>query len=162
MARRLTPMFVGSGESPSESTAVSAELVDLLGIGDIRDLDLDVTWRPRLQRDRLRVPIGLTDQGQPIALDIKESGVLRAGGVGGLGGDNKDRIVSLTTDEATAFAVLDRYVEAGGTFVDTSNNYAFWTTGSQGGESEAVLARSHQPVLVVPAQVSEEPAPITS
>ena len=73
MARRLTPMFVGSGESPSESTAVSAELVDLLGIGDIRDLDLDVTWRPRLQRDRLRVPIGLTDQGQPIALDIKES-----------------------------------------------------------------------------------------
>ena len=46
-----------------------------------------------------------------------------------------------TTDEATAFAVLDRYVEAGGTFVDTSNNYAFWATGSQGGESEAVLAR---------------------
>lgn len=45
------------------------------------------------------------------------------------------------TDEATAHAVLDRYVEAGGTFVDTSNNYAFWATGSQGGESEAVLAR---------------------
>lgn len=29
------------------------------------------------------------------------------------------------TDEATSFAVLDRYVEAGGTFVDTANNYAF-------------------------------------
>ncbi|MEE1740182.1 aldo/keto reductase [Streptomyces sp. BE147] len=45
------------------------------------------------------------------------------------------------TDEATSFAILDRYVEAGGTFVDTSNNYAFWFTGSRGGESEGVLGR---------------------
>ncbi|MBI9114363.1 type VII secretion protein EccCa [Sanguibacter suaedae] len=73
LARRLTPLVVGSGETPTETAAVSAELVDLLGIGDVRDLDLDVTWRPRPQRDRFRVPIGLTDQGQPIALDIKES-----------------------------------------------------------------------------------------
>lgn len=29
------------------------------------------------------------------------------------------------TDEKTSFAVLDRYAEAGGTFVDTSDNYAF-------------------------------------
>ena len=40
------------------------------------------------------------------------------------------------TDEETAFAILDRYVEAGGTFIDTSDNYAFWFNGSQGGESE--------------------------
>ena len=40
------------------------------------------------------------------------------------------------TDEATSFAILDRYVEAGGTFIDTSDNYAFWVDGSQGGESE--------------------------
>ncbi|WP_419993929.1 aldo/keto reductase [Streptomyces boninensis] len=45
------------------------------------------------------------------------------------------------TDEETAFAILDRYVEAGGSFVDTSNNYAFWNDGSQGGQSEAVLGR---------------------
>ncbi|MFI7336742.1 aldo/keto reductase [Streptomyces sp. NPDC050085] len=43
------------------------------------------------------------------------------------------------TDEKTSFAILDRYVEAGGTFVDTSDNYAFWQTGSVGGESETVL-----------------------
>ncbi|WP_394429069.1 aldo/keto reductase [Streptomyces sp. SGAir0957] len=43
------------------------------------------------------------------------------------------------TEEKTAFAILDRYVEAGGTFVDTSDNYAFWQTGSVGGESETVL-----------------------
>jgi aryl-alcohol dehydrogenase-like predicted oxidoreductase len=45
------------------------------------------------------------------------------------------------TDEATSLAILDRYVEAGGTFIDTSDNYAFWHTGSQGGESEELLGR---------------------
>ncbi|GAA3505030.1 aldo/keto reductase [Streptomyces prasinosporus] len=45
------------------------------------------------------------------------------------------------TDEKTSFAVLDRYVEAGGNFVDTSDNYAFWTDGGQGGQSEELLGR---------------------
>ena len=45
------------------------------------------------------------------------------------------------TDEATSFAILDRYVEAGGNFIDTSNNYAYWYDGGQGGESEALLGR---------------------
>jgi aryl-alcohol dehydrogenase-like predicted oxidoreductase len=45
------------------------------------------------------------------------------------------------TDEATSFAILDRYVEAGGTFIDTSDNYAFWVNATQGGESEELLGR---------------------
>ena len=45
------------------------------------------------------------------------------------------------TDEATSFAILDRYVEAGGTFIDTSGNYAFWVNATQGGESEELLGR---------------------
>ncbi|WDV55939.1 aldo/keto reductase [Streptomyces coeruleorubidus] len=45
------------------------------------------------------------------------------------------------TDEKTSFAALDRYVEAGGTFIDTSDNYAFWADGSQGGQSEELLGR---------------------
>jgi len=44
------------------------------------------------------------------------------------------------TDEATSFAILDRYVAAGGTFIDTADNYAFWV-GTQGGESEELLGR---------------------
>jgi aryl-alcohol dehydrogenase-like predicted oxidoreductase len=44
-------------------------------------------------------------------------------------------------DERTSFAILDRYVEAGGTFIDTADNYAFWLTGSRGGESESLLGR---------------------
>jgi aryl-alcohol dehydrogenase-like predicted oxidoreductase len=46
-----------------------------------------------------------------------------------------------TIDEATSYAVLDRYVEAGGTFIDTADNYAFWADGSQGGQSENLLGR---------------------
>jgi aryl-alcohol dehydrogenase-like predicted oxidoreductase len=46
-----------------------------------------------------------------------------------------------TTDDATSLAILDRYVEAGGSFIDTANNYAYWVNGTQGGESEALLGR---------------------
>ena len=46
-----------------------------------------------------------------------------------------------TTDEATSFAILDRYAEAGGNFIDTSNNYLYFVNGTQGGESEALLGR---------------------
>ena len=46
-----------------------------------------------------------------------------------------------TVDEETSFAILDRFVEAGGTTIDTANCYSFWIPGAQGGESEAVLGR---------------------
>jgi aryl-alcohol dehydrogenase-like predicted oxidoreductase len=46
-----------------------------------------------------------------------------------------------TTDEATSFAILDRYIAAGGNFIDTSNNYLYFVNGTQGGESEALLGR---------------------
>ena len=46
-----------------------------------------------------------------------------------------------TTDEATSFAILDRYAEAGGNFIDTSNNDLYLVNGTQGGESEALLGR---------------------
>jgi aryl-alcohol dehydrogenase-like predicted oxidoreductase len=44
------------------------------------------------------------------------------------------------TDEATSFAILDRFVEAGGTFVDTANNYNAWI-GGYGRDSEDLLSR---------------------
>ena len=43
------------------------------------------------------------------------------------------------TDERTAFDVMDRFVNAGGTFVDTANNYGQWH--GEAGESERVLGR---------------------
>ncbi|MBN2472446.1 MAG: aldo/keto reductase [Anaerolineae bacterium] len=44
-------------------------------------------------------------------------------------------------DEALSYALLDQYVEAGGTFIDTANIYAHWISGFKGGESEALLGR---------------------
>ena len=46
------------------------------------------------------------------------------------------------TDEATSYALLDRYVEAGGRVLDTANCYSFWTSPTgHGGQSEALLGR---------------------
>ena len=42
-----------------------------------------------------------------------------------------------TTSKEDAFAVLDAYLDMGGNFVDTSNNYAHWA--GTGDESETVL-----------------------
>ena len=46
------------------------------------------------------------------------------------------------TDERTAYAVLDRFADLGGRWLDTSDNYSFWTSDTgYGGQSEAVLGR---------------------
>lgn len=46
------------------------------------------------------------------------------------------------TDERTSFQLLDRYVEAGGTIIDTANCYAFWANPTgHGGQSEEVIGR---------------------
>ena len=40
-----------------------------------------------------------------------------------------------------SYHLLDRYVDAGGSFFDTANIYSFWLDGFQGGESETVLGQ---------------------
>jgi aryl-alcohol dehydrogenase-like predicted oxidoreductase len=44
-----------------------------------------------------------------------------------------------TADEATSFAVLDGFVDAGGTMIDTADVYSAWVDGHKGGESERVI-----------------------
>lgn len=46
-----------------------------------------------------------------------------------------------TTDEAASFAVLDAFIEGGGTFIDSADVYSRWVPGNVGGESEVVLGR---------------------
>jgi aryl-alcohol dehydrogenase-like predicted oxidoreductase len=47
-----------------------------------------------------------------------------------------------TIDETTSFALLDRFVEAGGEWIDTADCYAFWASDSgYGGDSEELLGR---------------------
>ncbi len=44
-------------------------------------------------------------------------------------------------ESSAAETLLDRYVELGGDFIDTANNYATWTPGGRGGESEQTIGR---------------------
>src|SRR5438309_3018979 len=46
-----------------------------------------------------------------------------------------------TADEQTSFRVLDAFVDAGGTMIDTADVYSAWVPGHKGGESETVIGR---------------------
>lgn len=44
-------------------------------------------------------------------------------------------------DRNISYQLLDQYCNAGGNFLDTANNYAFWNEGCVGGESESLLGK---------------------
>ncbi|MCL2315983.1 MAG: type VII secretion protein EccCa [Actinomycetia bacterium] len=79
VARRLTP-WTGA-ERPDDTVAAvgladpkrSADLAELLGLGDVRDFTPARDWPRRTGHDLLRVPFGVTPEGIPVLLDIKES-----------------------------------------------------------------------------------------
>ncbi|MFD3824006.1 type VII secretion protein EccCa [Streptomyces sp. NPDC058625] len=80
VARLLAPLRL-SPESVAEGSPVTGpvDFPALLGIADPADLDLPTLWKPRSERDFLRVPIGLTDRHEPVLLDLKESSQLGMG-----------------------------------------------------------------------------------
>ncbi|HET9897938.1 MAG TPA: type VII secretion protein EccCa [Streptosporangiaceae bacterium] len=78
LARQLAPLRP-SGGAADDPLAADTTLTSLLGIRNPFALDLRALWQPRPHRDRLRVPIGSDAEGQPVELDIKESG---QGGMG--------------------------------------------------------------------------------
>ncbi|MCV7140681.1 type VII secretion protein EccCa [Mycolicibacterium fortuitum] len=57
----------------ADSRAVDPGLMALLKIPDAAAIVPEQVWRQRSPRERLRVPIGITPNGQPIELDIKEA-----------------------------------------------------------------------------------------
>ena len=46
-----------------------------------------------------------------------------------------------TADEATSFEILDAFIDAGGTMIDTADVYSAWAPGHSGGESERLIGR---------------------
>src|SRR5918998_303266 len=76
VARALSPYRIGPQEADSSDEPLLANpgLLELLGLpADPRAFDVAQAWRPRPIRDRLRVPIGVDELGQPVELDIKEA-----------------------------------------------------------------------------------------
>ncbi|WP_067667002.1 type VII secretion protein EccCa [Nocardia miyunensis] len=54
-------------------TITDPGLMSLLKIPDAAKIEAATVWRPRSARERLRVPIGITPDGQPVEIDIKEA-----------------------------------------------------------------------------------------
>jgi S-DNA-T family DNA segregation ATPase FtsK/SpoIIIE len=75
VARRLAPLRLATAPDPGGGTPATAEtgLPELLGIGDPENFNVSRGWPARPHRDRLRVPIGVSDDGMPVELDLKES-----------------------------------------------------------------------------------------
>lgn len=46
-----------------------------------------------------------------------------------------------TVDQPTAFALLDRFTDAGFNAIDTADAYSMWAPGNQGGESETTIGK---------------------
>ena len=79
IARRMTPFATQQNLEEADTPVGRSDesrqmdLMELVGIGDIRDFDPEKQWRRREGRERLAAPFGVTPEGQPVVLDIKES-----------------------------------------------------------------------------------------
>ncbi|MFC4131441.1 type VII secretion protein EccCa [Hamadaea flava] len=73
LAHQLSPLRLARASSGEQAMTFTHDLTDLLDIPDPYALDPEVTWQPRPNRQRLRVPIGVGPEGERIELDLKES-----------------------------------------------------------------------------------------
>jgi S-DNA-T family DNA segregation ATPase FtsK/SpoIIIE len=73
LARQLAPLRLSAKDIIDEPLTTVTDLDDLLEIGDPLTFDPPTQWRTRPNRDRLRVAIGVTPDGLPAELDLKES-----------------------------------------------------------------------------------------
>ncbi len=72
-ARQVAPLRLGTAADEDEPLLANLDFSDLLGLGDPASVDVARTWRPRSAGERLRVPIGVDEEGQPVMLDLKEA-----------------------------------------------------------------------------------------
>ncbi|MGH4035325.1 type VII secretion protein EccCa [Actinomycetota bacterium Odt1-20B] len=73
LARQLAPLRMASGGDDGEPLLANLDFTDLLGLGDASSVDTARTWRSRTLAERLRVPIGVGEDGRPVMLDLKEA-----------------------------------------------------------------------------------------
>ena len=74
VARMISPYRISTSTEIAEPMSSDVELTSLLGIPDLFSLDLRQLWEKRKSgAGRLRVPLGVTADGTPMELDIKEA-----------------------------------------------------------------------------------------
>ena len=136
IARRMTPFATQQNLEEADTPVGRSDesrqmdLMELVGIGDIRDFDPEKQWRRREGRERLAAPFGVTPEGQPVVLDIKESSQQGMGPHGlliGATGSGKSEVLrtlvlalALTHSPEQQNLVLDDY-KGGATFAGMSD-----------------------------------------
>jgi S-DNA-T family DNA segregation ATPase FtsK/SpoIIIE len=73
LARRLAPLRLSPESSGRRRLMDTIPLAELLGIPDLASLKPAELWRPRTLPERLRLPIGVSSEGEPVLLDLKEA-----------------------------------------------------------------------------------------
>jgi len=68
-----------------------------------------------------------------------------------------------TSDAPASAAVLNAFVDGGGNFIDTADNYSGWVPGHAGGESEMIIgswlaASGRRPDVIIGTKVGQHPA----
>ncbi|KOX13549.1 cell division protein FtsK [Saccharothrix sp. NRRL B-16348] len=79
LARTVAPLRLSADSYDDGTGTPPADFTALLGLPDPAHMDVDSLWRPRSERDFLRVPLGVDTAGRPILLDLKESAQLGMG-----------------------------------------------------------------------------------
>jgi DNA segregation ATPase FtsK/SpoIIIE, S-DNA-T family len=79
LARQIAPLRLSPDCYDDGSGTPPADFTTLLGITEPTRLDLNRLWRPRSERDFLRVPLGVDTAGHPVLLDLKEPAQLGMG-----------------------------------------------------------------------------------
>ncbi len=78
LARWLAPWRLGIDDG-DRAMAATVELTELLGVADVAALRPEQLWSGLSAAERLRVPVGVSADGSPLCLDLKEAAL---GGMG--------------------------------------------------------------------------------
>ncbi|MFF5715016.1 type VII secretion protein EccCb [Streptomyces sp. NPDC012756] len=77
--QRMRERWLGVQPDTTPRRRADIQFTQLFGIRDATRFDVDRAWAPRPPQERLRVPIGVSQDGRPVMLDLKEPA---QGGIG--------------------------------------------------------------------------------
>ncbi|KWW99716.1 secretion protein EccC [Carbonactinospora thermoautotrophica] len=72
LARQLAPLRL-SNAADDEPLLANLSFTDLMGLNDAADVNPAKQWRRLAPHEKLRVPIGVGETGEPVELDLKEA-----------------------------------------------------------------------------------------
>lgn len=146
LAQRLAAYRIGAA-SRAEGNSAWGRLV---GLDDVAGFDPIALWRSRDQRSRLRAPIGVTIDGAPVELDIKEPAEAGMGPHGlcvGATGSGKSELLRTVTlgmmarnsPEVLNLVLID--FKGGATFLDLAHTPHVAAVITNLSEEESLVAR---------------------